>query len=256
MDNSMNFKDYPVYDYLLYLWKKKWIILAITILGMGFGFAITYFQQDTYKSTALIFTGNAKNDLLTKPMLIEETYKEQVDESISASLDATILEPFHITLSLTGSNQQLVQENLESVSRLYTQELLDRYTNQSGQVVMFQETLSAKLANLESYNEELKGALETTEDVTIRADYLKIISENEVVMAELQEDLFDASLTIEQYEEPQLMSVSNQTESAFSLITLLLVGLLSFQIALVYVVLKKYLLNAQQAIRKERVIGK
>lgn len=248
----MNFKEYPVYDYLLYVWKKKWAIVAFAILGMCFAFVITFFQDSTYKSTALIFTGNAKNDLLTKPLLIEETYKDQIDESLNSTFDASILEPFHITLSLSGSDQQVVQENIESVAKLYEKELIDRYKNQSNQVVNFQETLTEKLTNLEKYNQELKNELETTEDITLKAEYLKTISENEVVLAELQEDLFDASLTIEQYEEPKLMSISDGTESQSSIFTILLIGLLSFQIALIYFAIKKYILNAQQAIRKDK----
>ena len=63
-------KRYETFQYMKFIWQKKMYVIAFTILCIVIGAVYSYYKGSSYTSTALVFTGNANNDMLSKPDLI------------------------------------------------------------------------------------------------------------------------------------------------------------------------------------------
>src|SRR5690606_17609258 len=105
---------------------------------------LSYNPKPIYTSTALVFTGNAKNDKITKPHLIVEEYEEEISKELRNSFDAKIKEDFQITLTLSGENKEIVEKELKKVTEKYTNELKTRYNEQYDNLQNLVQTLEER----------------------------------------------------------------------------------------------------------------
>lgn len=150
MNNTAN----TIVQYLQYLWKRKWLILLVTILfaGLGYVYEQTRFQE-TYRGTALIFTGNANNDGLTKPNVQKGFYKNQLPETLK--LDIILPGNFQILITLDGTNSEEVEKNINKISKNYLERLEDNFTRQESAVKLSRDDLEESKENIAFLEEHM-----------------------------------------------------------------------------------------------------
>ncbi len=127
MNNTVN----TIVQYLQYLWKRKWLILLVTVLfaALGYVYEKTRYQE-TFSGTANIFMGNANNDEWSKIRFIEPKLKELLPEEYKEKLDVSIPGDFQLQIELKGTNSNEVEENLDKVSTYYVKKLEERFKEQ------------------------------------------------------------------------------------------------------------------------------
>ncbi|USK49597.1 hypothetical protein LIT38_24410 [Bacillus sp. CMF12] len=242
---------YPVYDYMKFIRKKKLLLIGFTILCMVIGAGLSYTKQTVYTSTANVFTGNAENDLLSKPELITPIYKEELPDGISDSLNIKIVGPFHISLSLSGPNKEAVESNTKKVAEQYTQDLTER----------FNEQYEAQ----KNYKNALEGLMEETKETISQYNQLKQETSDENKLFNFTEalinkryweyttDFRDADLDLSMAEPPRLIPGISTTQTSNNLLrNTILAGAFGFQLMLVLLVLWKYIINARRALSERK----
>lgn len=73
--------SYSLQELLLVLWRKKWLILLITILGISLGYGISTQMKPKYEATTEILIETDKSDNLLYTQNMMETYREVLTSS-------------------------------------------------------------------------------------------------------------------------------------------------------------------------------
>lgn len=241
---------YPVYDYIKFIWKKKLLLIGFTILCMVIGAAVSYARPTVYTSTAHIFTGNAENDLLSKPNLITPIYQKELPENLSSSLNIQIVEPFHISFSLTGTNKEEVESNTENVAKQYESDLNDRFEEQYAAQESYKNALEGVMEDTKEAISQYNQLIEETPDANKLFNYTATLINkwNQEHSVELRDTEADLSLA----EPPKFIEVKTIQSSNNLLKNTILAGAFGFQLMLVLLVLWKYIINARRALSQRQ----
>ncbi|MBU8771498.1 Wzz/FepE/Etk N-terminal domain-containing protein [Cytobacillus oceanisediminis] len=243
---------YPVYDYIKFIWKKKLLLIGFTILCMVIGAALSYIKPTIYTSTALVFTGNGNNEKLSKPRLITDTYKDELPEDLSGSLDVKIAEPFQITLSLSGSDKKTVESNTKKVAEQYTNDLTNRFNEQLEVQEKYKNALEEKVIKTEEAISQYTQLVQEKSDENKLDHYLEVLINKEEVAEKYRADLEEVEYDLALAETPELMDVTINQSSNNLLRNALLAGAFGFQLMLVLLVLWKYIINARRALSQRQ----
>jgi LPS O-antigen subunit length determinant protein (WzzB/FepE family) len=199
MNNTAN----TIVQYLQYLWKRKWLILLVTVLfaGIGYVYEKTVYTQ-MYRGSSYIFTGNADNDRLSKKEFIEGQLKDSLPEEYHAKLDVTVPTDYQILITLDGINSKDVKENLELISEHYVELLEERYTNQKKELLDQQDATKKNIVVLEEQEEAL-----------VRNITLRLERQNPILAEEVTSILEDPGAELLDNEDPVLEKLLNNLES-------------------------------------------
>jgi hypothetical protein len=219
---------YPVYDYLKFIWQKKYFLIGFTILCMIIAAVYNFGKTTSYTSTALVFTGNANNDELSKPTFITYNYKDLISTKIVDSFQVKIEEPMAISLTLSGSDKELVESEVTKAAKKYADDLKKNFDIQIGARKAYADALKDRIDALKKsqsfYNDDDKLLTST----------------------ELLEQYHMNEIKLSLPEEPNFKGVSTTAASNHLLRNSLLGGALGFQLMLVLLVFWKYIINARR----------
>jgi uncharacterized protein involved in exopolysaccharide biosynthesis len=243
----MNDQKYPVYDYFKFIWDKKLLLILATILFMIAAAAFSFTRTESYTSKALVFTGNGENERLSKPALIISEYKDELPENLSSSLDAKIVEPFQIQLTLSGADKNTVESELNKTANNYVADLTERFSQQYGVLENYVKAMEAKVKNtqksIDLYTELVYK--EGNEENLNR--YIEILIKKEEAQVRYEEDLVEAQDELVLAEPPRFEGMTTNASSNNLLRNVFLGAALGFQLMLVILVFWKYVLNARRS---------
>ncbi|MCM3663622.1 Wzz/FepE/Etk N-terminal domain-containing protein [Mesobacillus subterraneus] len=245
----MNDHKYPVYDYFKFIWDKKLLLILATILFMIAGAAFSFTRTPSYTSKAVVFTGNGENDKLSKPGLISGEYKEGLPENLRASFDVKIVEPFLISLSLSGPDKNTVESELIEAAAKYEADLKERYNEQKGVWDDYTKALKAKVEKTEQLIDTYREISSTEKNEENLNRYTEILMLKEEKLPRYYADLKEAEYELKLLEEPELKkdSITTTASSNNLLRNILLGGAFGFQLMLLILVFWKYVLNARRS---------
>lgn len=243
----MENEKYTIYQYLHYLWAKKSVIIGFTILSLLAGFAYSSFQTKEYVGKATIFTGNAKNDRLSKKPSIEGTYKKILPKELSSTISASIPTNFHVAIEIKGKDKKQVEKGIQDVATQYEKDLETRFNAQYNSKKEYVESLDQKVKLLEKrselYDQLLVDPNTQKSDVGNYLDEMLKIEENQ---RNNKANLAKAKNDFAIMEKPEVVSVTTSLGSSNTLRTTALAGALGFQLILIFLVMWKYILNARR----------
>lgn len=72
---------YSLQEILLVLWRQKWLVLIITVLGIGVGYGVFEQTKPKYEATTEILIETDKSDNLLYTQNMMETYREILTSS-------------------------------------------------------------------------------------------------------------------------------------------------------------------------------
>ncbi|HIX42374.1 MAG TPA: hypothetical protein H9983_03770 [Candidatus Kurthia intestinigallinarum] len=107
---------YSLQELLLVLWRKKWLILLITILGIVLGYVISTQMKPKYEATTEILIETDKSDNLLYTQNMMETYREVLT---SSALIKKVNEQGNFDLTTNEYNEQ-VKITMINTSQLIT----------------------------------------------------------------------------------------------------------------------------------------
>ncbi|MFD1780014.1 Wzz/FepE/Etk N-terminal domain-containing protein [Fredinandcohnia salidurans] len=245
---------YILYGYLQFLWKKKWLIILVTIIGMGIGYAYTLTKTTTYTSKATVFTGKMENIDLSIKDIITNDYKHLLSKKVQNGFSVTIPANNLIYLTLVGSDKSIVESDLTIVANKYLEDLTEKYNVQYQARKNYVDALSKQV---NATNDLMEYLLKENPD-KISTDFLEeiFISDSQLVYiegnyynADTEELLFYAEneLADMKKHEPRISGGIVTSENKPSALRyIVLGGAAFFQLMLIIVVLWKYIINARQ----------
>lgn len=236
-----------LYEYVIFIWRKKLWVIGFTILCLVIAGAFSFTSKQHVSATALVFTGNATNDFLSKPELIMDKYEETIPEDIRGSFFVKIEEPFQISLSLTGNDKETVEKELRKVAEKYTSDLKKRFDDQYKTLEQYTEILKRKIDKTEEtinyYNEKISE--ETNGDKL--SYYTELVIKAEEDIGEYYSEYYKANYKLTLAESPELMNINTEETGNNLTRNLLLAGAFGFQMMIIILVIWKYILNSREA---------
>ncbi|KON86262.1 hypothetical protein AF332_05120 [Sporosarcina globispora] len=243
---------YPVYDYIKFIWKKKLLLIGFTILCMVIGAALSYTKPTVYTSTAIVFTGNGNNDELSKPDLITGRYKEELPDELKSSLNVKA-DPFQITLSLSGTNKEAVESNMNKVAEQYTNDLIEDFDELHDAMANYRNALEKKVKNTEESITQYEQLIQDTSNDSKLISYSEILINKMDIADKYRADFHEAEYDLALLEEPKKSDVKTIQSSNNNLLkNTLLAGAFGFQLMLVLLVLWKYIINARRSLSQRQ----
>ncbi|MBS4206753.1 Wzz/FepE/Etk N-terminal domain-containing protein [Bacillus sp. FJAT-50079] len=240
-------EKYILYDYLTFIWKKKWFVLLFTIICGGAGIFFSLSQTHIYESEAVIFVGNAGNDELTKPENII-FYKEELEGPYEDQFSVTIPRDFQVILKLKGIDEQKVFSQLNKVAESYVSDLNDTFNKKRSRLEDYYMTLEAKVESLQKvidhYNDQLLNSKVPDSQI---ADYTGLVIEYESQRESYQERINNLGQQLDDMEGPKLSGINTTSSGSKLFRNLFLAMAFGFQCGLVILVFWKYMLNARKA---------
>lgn len=248
----MDEQRYPVYDYVKFIWNRKlWLIVA-AIVFMIAGAAFSFTRTESFTAKAVVFTGNGENERLSKPNFIIEDYKRGLPENLRGGLNAIILEPYQIQLSLTGSDKNSVESELKKATEQYKNDLKERFDDQKAILEKYVKVMEAKVVKTQNSIDLYTQLASKEGNEENLARYTEILTKKEEMQVRYEEDLLDAQEDLVLAEAPRYEGGVTTAASSNNLLrNMLLGGALGFQLMLVILVFWKYILNARRAESKE-----
>jgi putative lipoic acid-binding regulatory protein len=240
MNNTAN----TIVQYLQYLWKRKWLILLVTVLfaGLGYVYEKTRYQE-TFSGTANIFMGNANNDEWSKIRFIEPRLKELLPEKYKEKLDVSIPGDFQLQIKLNGTNSDEVKENLDKVSTYYVKKLEERFKQQESAKGNYFSKLEENIDFLEEHSVHLKQqAKKSLGDQEASDRYYKNL---EFIL-----DYYSITEDVVLLEAPELVDQTVIPVFNKPFLNPLTAAALGFQLMIVFLVLYKFFRDSLKVDRK------
>ncbi|URT70552.1 Wzz/FepE/Etk N-terminal domain-containing protein [Cytobacillus firmus] len=240
---------YPVYDYIKFIWKKKLLLIGFTILCMVIGAGFSYTKETVYTSTALVFTGNANNDELSKPDLIIAKYKKELPNALQNTLNVQA-DPFQITFTLSGNDKETVESAMKKLAEQYEKDLMIEFNDQYGSLKDYVNALVKVVNQTEEAVSKYNQLLETSDEDKLFNYTAVLISKMD---SEYKADLLEAKDLLSSAEPPIYNNEVTTTQTSNNLLrNTILAGAFGFQLMLVLLVLWKYIINARRALSERK----
>lgn len=239
-------RRYPTYQYIKFIWQKKIYLIGFTILCLLLGAVYSYSRGTSATTTAVIFTGNANNDMLSKPDLIAAKYSRYLSKDIKGSFQAQIADKMEITLSAKGKNKNTLESQVGKAAKKYVQDLTTNFNAQNNVRINYansvQKEIDATQQSIALYDQLLANhPTGQTAD-----NYNQALVTNQDALQSERSDLLDTQYQITTAEKPQLMSVTTKGTSHNTIRNSLLGAAFGFWVALVVLIFWKYISDARR----------
>lgn len=241
-------EKYIVFDYLKFIWKRKWLIIILTIILGAIAYIYSANSQKEYETEALIFVGNAENDKHSKPDFIKSMYENNIEAHLKPKFSILLPGNFQIVFKLQGYDEEEVRTQLTKAANAYVEDLTKRYNSQYASKEQYSTALSDRVSHLEKVIAQYNGLITSqTLSEEQRINYSNLILEHEVSLAKYKEKLFESNLELSKMEKPELMQINSIEKGTSPYRNTALAMAFGFQFLLVVMVVWKYIQNARRA---------
>lgn len=229
------------YEYLIFFWKKKWWLVLAPLLGVILALGLSALGEKSYVGSLTFYTGNVIKEELLHPLLLEENYEiEGLDLTINRSEKI-------ITFTSVSSDKDLLEEKLGEIEVTYGENLKE---NSRGFLESIQKRLDYSINRKETLEQSIalyKDKLETPGiDTELETEYLSTINKTEQILFDYIDQINTEEQEIQNYEEPQKISLVVSEKSSFLTSNLLLGFIVGLFLGLGFVTLWKYILDARR----------
>jgi capsular polysaccharide biosynthesis protein len=233
-----------LYEYLLFFWKKKKLLITIPIVFVLGALLFSLFQKDVYEGKATVYVGGVTTDSTVNPDLIKAEYSEGLSGELKSSFQVFSPGSGKISLQLSGGNQQQVEKEIHRIANAYLSSL-NRLYNQKYQLSSnYAKTLSKRIEELqksiEFYRKKSNGNLADTASAELLIENQKELSANQERLQIIQTDLLllDKPVFIE------APAVSKQPSNLMANLIVAFLG--SVLLTSVILIFWKYWIDAEQ----------
>ena len=232
-------KQFVLYEYLMYFWKRKHYFLIVPIITMLLvGGAVYFLKKDMpYTGQALIYTGSVNSPDLTNP----ENILVKFDDEDQRNLDVIVSSKSNVKITKKGDTKEEVKTSLNNVTKTYTNELIANYNSRwnasNENYTNWKQREDALSEAIESYREDL-----TIELPPVQYEGLKdLIIETDRELSDARKTVSRMKSDLQFFEKPKILS-ENVTKSKSYLKEGAAIGLiLGLVLTVVLLALMKYL---------------
>lgn len=148
-------KNYVLYEYLSFFWRKKVLLIAIPIIIAVLAALLSVLLGNKgYEGNALFYTSSINTDKLTDPDLVQDRYQEMVKGN---TVDVKVPQGQRVRLEVSGSDRGKVEADLNSIADDFSNELNKEYERRKGITEEYINVFKQRLKEVEGTNDGLEG---------------------------------------------------------------------------------------------------
>lgn len=229
-----------LYEYLLFFWKKKKLLITIPAVFVLGALLFSLFQKDVYEGKATVYVGGVTTDSTVNPDLIKAEYSEGLSGELKSSFQVFSPGSGKISLQLRGGNQQQVEKETHRIANAYLSSL-NRLYNQKYQLSSnYAKTLSKRIAELQKSIEFYRKKSNDTASAELLIENQKELSANQERLQIIQTDLL-------LLDKPRFVEAPTVAKQPSHLMANLIVAFLgSVLLTSVILIFWKYWIDAEQ----------
>ncbi|MBS4195736.1 hypothetical protein [Lederbergia citri] len=197
-----NEKRFVFYEYLLFFWQKKWVLLLLPIILAAAAALVSLMNVKGYEGKVNFYTSSLNiNDELTDNELIENMYKDKIDDNVMFS--AKVLRKSRVQFKVIGTNKDSVEKQLEflridfserlvnafNLRKNLTEKKLNNFTKQLTSNENEKEKINAIKWDQLTESEKVDVAQAMTKRADIIAEFTRDINANEKDLALAEEPI-------------------------------------------------------------------
>lgn len=237
-----------LFEILSFLWRKIWIILLVPVLVFA-GMYMYYSQKETtYTAEAITFTGNADKVKLSKIESLKKNYQGELPKELKASFQITIPKDYYIHFNLTGTDKDQLEKEITKLGESYEKDLIKGFEKHVDRLKTSRSKLEDLIARTRELSKQFEGEQLDSEERIANVNLLA--AETELLLEEI--DLGSDLGSLED-ETPELTNVTVTSNAPNPIKQAILPAALAMQLALIALVLWKYILIALSRNRKGEI---
>jgi hypothetical protein len=247
-----NKKQYTLYQYLRFFWKKKHFFIIIPIVTLLLGIAGSFLvpKKGDYVGESTVYTGSISLQILSDPGTVVDLYGKNLDKDI----DAYVSGRNFIKIKLYGDDEAKVKKNLEEMTSELEEDLVDDYDKRVEYTESVLEATDSELKKLRESRQKYEGRLDvnntqlTIEDTEF---YSELLLHTETEIASSISKIERMQRDIEFFEKPNVTNLdvikTDRNTLEFAIAGLLL----GMFLTIVLLILWKYILDARRALKHD-----
>ncbi|MBS2970707.1 hypothetical protein J9317_18345 [Metabacillus sp. KIGAM252] len=241
----MEKRDY-LYEYLMYFWKKKWLIIGIPVAVAILAYGLSIAVSKGYEGNSNFFTATLKSDYLTDPELLESVYQEKYGKKLKIE----VLGQSKVEFSVKGKDKASVENLLNKASAEYIGELKNEYNSRldltENKLAAYEDRLKSVEKSYGVMSDKLQTDFENlnSEELTTLSD---AIAKEEKLISDYDDSIQGMKTDILQFEKPLMQSkeVAKQDNNAKA--NAIVGFILGLFLTLLGLMLSKYIGDARRA---------
>ncbi|MFT4414439.1 Wzz/FepE/Etk N-terminal domain-containing protein [Fredinandcohnia humi] len=239
-------KQFVLYEYLMFFWKKKWFFLLFPIIFMLLGALVSQFvlKDDPYTGKATIYTGAITSKGLTDPVNVESKYADQLENPLSASVPQNN----YVSIKITGTDRDSIEKDLDTVTTGIMKDLTGQYEIRYDITDTYIKSLEERVTALEEQSEKYNDLLVNDGNLTVEEIdyYTQVLIDTDEELTEVMSTLQRIKGDLAFFEAPSLASSNVGAADTYLKESLAIGVILGLLFALGFLMLWKYLFDAKR----------
>ncbi|MRX72164.1 hypothetical protein GJU40_08370 [Bacillus lacus] len=238
-------KRYALYEYLVFFWKKKWLLILIPVIAAALVYALSAFAASGYEGKAVFYTSSTKLDSLTSP----EILKADLSQKLGHKIEADVLSKSRMRLSMSGGSEAEIEEAFSQAVEDYEKELLEdyrtRYDFTEENIGNAQDTL----ADAEEAYGIMIGVLRNSNESSLTEEFAELAEATALTLDNVSSErtkIKNMSTDLLFFEEPRLISSEIEKNDSNALANSILTFVISLFLTVLGLMLAKYILDARR----------
>jgi capsular polysaccharide biosynthesis protein len=238
---SQGEKRYVLYEYLMFLWRKKLLLLALPLLFALIGAGLSFLKDRPYVGQLSFYTGEVESKDLLRPDLVKEKYEmEGFSYTVSAAEKTMIF-------TSVGNDPDRIEKTLQKVTKQYEKDLMDKSEEKLELKKNELEFLKNKRLSLEESLKIYHDYIENKDiDPELAMQYSDSINEAEDKVLDYTQKINTKENSILNFDEPQKMTMVINREESYIISNVILGTVLGLLLALGLILIWKYVTDARR----------
>jgi capsular polysaccharide biosynthesis protein len=240
-------RRYPLYEYLQFFWKKKWLLLFIPISFAAIAALLSFMTAKGYEGTLIYYTSSIKTDQLTDPDMILEYYRSKYPEK---EIDVNVVQKERVQFKVNGDNSEEVKKTLQDIASDYDARLMKEYNVRKDKTEYDIETYKKRLAEADQSLKLIKKAVQKEESFTLESysELLISLSNMEEQVLKLETKIKNMKTDLIFFEKPKQVTLTVEKEQNNAMANSIIAFALGVFFTILSLMLWKYILDARKAV--------
>jgi capsular polysaccharide biosynthesis protein len=240
-------RRYPLYEYLQFFWKKKWLLLFIPISFAAIAALLSFMTAKGYEGTLIYYTSSIKTDQLTDPDMLLEYYRSKYPEK---EIDVNVVQKERVQFKVNGDNSEEVKKTLQDIASDYDARLMKEYNVRKDKTEYDIETYKKRLAEADQSLKLIKKAVQKEESFTLESysELLISLSNMEEQVLKLETKIKNMKTDLIFFEKPKQVTLTVEKEQNNAMANSIIAFALGVFFTILSLMLWKYILDARKAV--------
>ncbi|EDL64352.1 hypothetical protein [Bacillus sp. SG-1] len=236
-------KQFTLYEYLLFFWRKKLFLILIPLIGLVLGGAASYLvpKKAEYIGQTTVYTGSVYLEILNDRAMVADRYGLNPEDEFYVSANN------FLKVKVYGDDESYLENKLEAFRTDLESDLMNEYEKRFQETESIIERTENYLSQLESAQEQYLNRLDSALSEEDSAVFEEIVRQNDVEIASSLAKIDRVNADLAFFEKPEVSSVNVSKVDNHTLEYVIGGFILGLFLAVVMLILWKYILDARRA---------